>query len=259
MKNPQTENGHIKIATGDPDNDILSALIMAKLSGMEYQIVLWILRKTWGFNKKTDRIAIGQFMKITDRKKHSVIHALDHLIDKNIILGSRNIGKNGIFQFNKDFDSWMGGAQKSTTCSKTSKEVLKKAQRGAQKSTSEVLKKAPNKSNYNKSNITKAIGTKKPTKKAYKQKIQEFFEACQLGGGPPFEKVLEHFEKQGYNQDIIRTEIKAFVNFWTETNPGCKKAQWEFKKTFDPMRRFATWMRFSKNNSNNKSKKSINL
>ena len=56
MANPQKENGYLSIA-----NEIVDRLIGLGLSGREYEVVLFVIRKTYGFNKKEDRIAISQF------------------------------------------------------------------------------------------------------------------------------------------------------------------------------------------------------
>ena len=55
MANPQIENGHVDIA-----NDIAEVLAQTRISGTEWQIVWVILRKTYGWHKKVDQIALSQ-------------------------------------------------------------------------------------------------------------------------------------------------------------------------------------------------------
>lgn len=102
MANPQIENGYTKIA-----NEILEALASHRLSGQEYQIVLFIIRKTFGFNKTCDFISMGQISKITGINRPLVSRILNKLIEKNIISVTQN--DNSMINclcFSKDYDNW---------------------------------------------------------------------------------------------------------------------------------------------------------
>jgi phage replication O-like protein O len=79
MANPQKENGYTVIA-----NEILEALMRIRLSGEEWKCLLVILRKTYGWNKKEDKISLSQFVLMTGMKKQSVHRALKKLSSKNI-------------------------------------------------------------------------------------------------------------------------------------------------------------------------------
>ncbi len=80
MANPQIENGHTKIA-----NEILEALMLAKLNGVEFAVVLCVLRKTYGFNKKGDQISLTQFGKFTNYSRPAICKALKKLQLVNIL------------------------------------------------------------------------------------------------------------------------------------------------------------------------------
>ena len=108
MSTPQKELGHVKIATGTPENDVLSALGSAQLTGVEYQIVLYVIRKTWGFNKKNGWITAQQFVDFTGRTEEGVYKAIRSLREKNILHTEQVMGKPTIYGFNKDFRSWEG-------------------------------------------------------------------------------------------------------------------------------------------------------
>ncbi|WP_084288457.1 replication protein [Desulfovermiculus halophilus] len=58
MASPQCENGYTRLA-----NELLEALARTRLAGQEYQAVLAIVRKTYGFGKKSDKISYGQLSK----------------------------------------------------------------------------------------------------------------------------------------------------------------------------------------------------
>ena len=102
MASPQKENGHTDIA-----NEILEAMAKTHWSGYEIQIVLYLLRKTYGWHKKEDWISLSSFSKATGIDHTSVCRTIKKLIKRNIL-----IKINGKLQFNKNYDDW-GGVAKS--------------------------------------------------------------------------------------------------------------------------------------------------
>lgn len=106
---PDLEKGFIRIATGKKDNDVVTALVKANLIGTEYQLILVILRKTWGFGKKKDWISLTQFENITGKSRPMIWKTLEKLGNKRIIVKKSSRGKLAIYQFNKDFKSWKLG------------------------------------------------------------------------------------------------------------------------------------------------------
>lgn len=102
MASPQTEDGHTKIA-----NDIMDALCRTRIPGEERQVLDAILRKTYGWNKCEDAIALSQFVEMTGLKKPNVIRAIRGLLSKAIITVIKSDNANGkVYKFNKDFESW---------------------------------------------------------------------------------------------------------------------------------------------------------
>ena len=97
MAKPQLEDGHTQIA-----NEILERLAQLYLTPNQWQIIVFILRKTYGFKKKTDHIANWQIATGTGLNKHVVARALRTLNDRNII---RRNGK--ITGFQKDWELWL--------------------------------------------------------------------------------------------------------------------------------------------------------
>jgi len=63
MANPQIENGYTRIA-----NETMDALAKIRIPGQARQVLDFILRKTYGWNKKTDMISF-----ITIRKRDGII------------------------------------------------------------------------------------------------------------------------------------------------------------------------------------------
>ena len=104
--NPQRENGNRQIA-----NDVYDALIKAKLSGAEYQIVLFIIGKIWGFRKPSDKIAYSQMVKATNLTRRGIIGTVQKLEKKRIVVVDRKVVNGGSpvnkYLFNKHYDTWL--------------------------------------------------------------------------------------------------------------------------------------------------------
>lgn len=112
MANPQLEKGFVRIA-----NEIIEALARIRIPGEARQVIDVVIRKTYGFNKKQDRIALSQFSIATGLSKQDVARALRKAKELNIVkvIGENayDIGKE--YRFNKDFDTWKPLAKKPTS------------------------------------------------------------------------------------------------------------------------------------------------
>ena len=97
MANPQKENGYTAIA-----NEILDHLVLPGINGSEYRTVLFVLRKTYGFNKKQDRISLSQFEKATLMKRSHVVTTIKELVHKSIL-----VKQNSLYSINKNWESWV--------------------------------------------------------------------------------------------------------------------------------------------------------
>ena len=132
MDNPQLEDGYTRIA-----NEIIEQLAQVQLAGHETRVLMVIWRKTYGWKKKIDMIALSQFEKITGLPKVKCSEALTRLSDRNIITkkvpenGNRNVITYG---FNKCFSQWIrvpenekrGFPKTGTTKETTTKETRQK-------------------------------------------------------------------------------------------------------------------------------------
>lgn len=102
MANPQLENGYVKIA-----NELWDAMTAYRLSGEQMQCFMVILRKTYGWNKKKDAIALSQFVEATGLKKPNVVRAISGLKDKRmIIVIKKDNAPANIYSIIKDFVKW---------------------------------------------------------------------------------------------------------------------------------------------------------
>jgi len=121
MENPQIENGYTKIA-----NELLEALAKYRIPGEQRQCLDVILRKTYGYNKKQDSIALSQFVEMTGLKKPTVVRAIQGLLSKNLIYVIKKDNKPAhIYEFNKHYKQWVV-LSKKITLSKKIISVIKK-------------------------------------------------------------------------------------------------------------------------------------
>ena len=120
MTIPQLENGYTRIA-----NEIMDALIAYRIPGEQMQCALLVLRKTYGYGKKSDMIANSQFCEATGLKKPNVCRAINGLVDKNIVIKKDNT-RVPTYQFNKNFKTWKRLSKKITVIKKDNQLLSKK-------------------------------------------------------------------------------------------------------------------------------------
>jgi len=85
MNSPQLEEGFTRIANG-----ILEKLITINLSSYQTRVLLYIIRKTYGFNKKEDWISTSQIVKATGIHKAHVSRTKKELLMRKIVTSSGN-------------------------------------------------------------------------------------------------------------------------------------------------------------------------
>lgn len=149
MANPQAENGHVDIA-----NEIVEALARYRLSGQEWQVIWVILRKTWGWHKKRDRLSLGYIARMTLMKRPAVARAIKKLVNKGVI--KKDNSYINIYMFNKNYETWKTVIKKDTLVSKRVTGVIKKG---------------------NKTVIKKDTTTKENTKETIQKKSDIFINA----------------------------------------------------------------------------------
>lgn len=100
MANPQIENGHVDIA-----NELVEAFAKCYLSARESRVLWALLRKTYGWHKKLDRISYTQLENITGMNRRHIASALNRLISRKIITRSGNAHKLE-YGIQKDYEQW---------------------------------------------------------------------------------------------------------------------------------------------------------
>ena len=108
MASPQVEDGYTMIA-----NELLEAISRKLLSGDEHRIFWTILRKTYGFKKRTDQISLSQFVLATGINKQNICRVLSKLIKKNMIIKIDNKSIRS-YSIQKDYTTWEPLSKKTT-------------------------------------------------------------------------------------------------------------------------------------------------
>lgn len=129
MANPQLENGHTRIA-----NEILEALCRTRIAGEARQCLDMIIRQTYGYHKKIDRISLSQFQRKTGLNRPSVVRALKKLekmkmisvIKKDTTSIKNDTNNTNKYVFTKDFEKWSPLEKKVPSIKKDNKPVSKK-------------------------------------------------------------------------------------------------------------------------------------
>lgn len=97
MANPQKENGYTAIA-----NELLEHLIMPGTNGSELKLILFVVRKTYGFSKKQDKISLSQFCKGLSAKRANICRTIKSLVAKRLLLK-----QDSLYKLNKNWEEWV--------------------------------------------------------------------------------------------------------------------------------------------------------
>ena len=102
MANPQMEKGYTRIA-----NELLEAICRLDISGNEMRILLYIIRKTYGFNRTYAEISLSDISEALGIKKGNVSRGIKKLREANIVDHRPNKGTTPqTVSINKNYDEW---------------------------------------------------------------------------------------------------------------------------------------------------------
>lgn len=121
VASPQLEDGFTPIA-----NEIVEALMKINLSAYESRVLWFIFRKTYGFKKKTDWIALSQFTKGTNLDRRLVHRALKKLSSKQMIVIYRDDKFRIRYGFQKNYDRWKASSKEMTSVIRRDDQVSSK-------------------------------------------------------------------------------------------------------------------------------------
>jgi len=103
MASPQKENGYTRIA-----NELIEQLASRDLSGRELRLLLVVMRKTWGWGKRRDRISLGQITKLTGIGRQHVATVVGRLVERQYVKRFLPGSERGMraYEIQKDYDLW---------------------------------------------------------------------------------------------------------------------------------------------------------
>lgn len=111
MASPQKDDGYIQIS-----NELLEALARTRIPGEVRQILDFIIRRTYGWNKKMDWITLDQFAAGTGLSKVHVCQGIKRLMVMNLIVrslldpitekGNENKERRLTYGIQKDYERW---------------------------------------------------------------------------------------------------------------------------------------------------------
>ena len=102
MANPQLSNGYVRIA-----NELLEAICQLDVSGSEMRILLYIIRRTYGFNKDYAEIPLSEISAAVGMRREHIQKMLKRLSAKNIIDLRTNSGtKPQTISIVKNYEKW---------------------------------------------------------------------------------------------------------------------------------------------------------
>ena len=103
MANPQLSNGYTKIA-----NELLEAICRLNISGNEMRILLYIIRRTYGFNKSYSEISLSEISAAVEIRREHIQKALKKLSAKKIIeLRIHGGTKSQTISIVKNYEEWV--------------------------------------------------------------------------------------------------------------------------------------------------------
>jgi len=211
-----TNGNDIQIEQGEftrVHNAIFDALSKARLSGAEFRCVLFLFRKTYGWNKKEDIISLSQWAEGTDSKRQHVLKPLKSLIEKKIIYKRLDKGQIPTYGFNKYIEQWIG--------------IESDAERGNRFNKNEVLPKQVTVTKAGNSTVTKA-GNRGVTQTGNnKRQVKDILK----------DKVPEHQIYFGALAEMCKLDMKLKAGQIGKTAKILIKAEY----TIDDLKGFESW------------------
>lgn len=239
-KELQLENGNYTRII----NKSLDELVKIPLLGVELAICLFVVRKTWGYNKTSDQISITQFEHGVKRSRPTVVKALKNLQLVNILqlvkVGSSK-SQSSEWKFNKYYKKWTFNNPLVKP-----PELVKYNDPTSKEKLSQLVKIPKHTKNNTKNNIQKKVAqapTPSLITKYFFKGVHDLKEKVESKEAVHTRRFLQELETKYPEADksTIWKEIKKFHDYWTELNGSGTKQKWQTEKTFQVERRLVTW------------------
>ncbi len=100
VASPQTEHGFTRLA-----DELLDALIEFDFTKRQCKVLLAVIRKTYGFQKKEDDMTAQQLARMTGLERANVIRTINELVKMQVLY--KRPGHYGqVLGVNKDYEAW---------------------------------------------------------------------------------------------------------------------------------------------------------
>lgn len=101
-RGPQTEHGYSRVA-----NELLEAMIAFGFTAREWTLLAFLIRKTYGFQKRVDRLSVSQFARGCGLDRAAVSRTLQTLEQKSVISRTSSDGHGAMrVGINKHYRQW---------------------------------------------------------------------------------------------------------------------------------------------------------
>jgi phage replication O-like protein O len=193
---PQLEDGYIRIAI-----ELVDRFTKLHLSGNEWQILWAIMRKTWGWHKKSDVVPLSQLEQLTDLRRPRVCEALDGLVRKNVLVVRKSVLGND-YAVNKLHTQWV--VRKSVPSTEKRTIIVRKSVHS--KDTTKDIRTSPQK-----------IPKKIPKPQASKSILESSELLVELKTQFPAENVQGHLDEMKdwlLSTGRVYKDYKAFARNW---------------------------------------------
>lgn len=106
MASPQKENGYTPIS-----NELFEKILLFDFpSASPLKILMLLVRKIYGFQKKEDFISLTQICKEANLSRQTVVSSIEWLCNSNMILKIKQNNSGTLFRIQKDYEKWVVNA-----------------------------------------------------------------------------------------------------------------------------------------------------
>ena len=130
MANPQLENGYTRIA-----NELLESILTTSIPARHKDVWWFVVRKTYGFQKKQDRISLSQFTRGTGIDRSGICKILKDLVAWKLLAK-----KGGVYSIIKDYPSWVVAQRPLVGSGVQDNQVVARAPHTKETMTKEIIK-----------------------------------------------------------------------------------------------------------------------
>jgi phage replication O-like protein O len=257
MANPQKENGYTPIA-----NELFDFMIAFHIPRELRQVFDFIIRKTYGFQRKEDHISNSQIVKATGQKKGNVSRGLSRLIAHQLVIKTDNNSTKGhTLKINKDYHQWIPLVIKTDNklpvkkklskrkpkLSKTITPVIKTDNKRLSKVRDTKERKETLKETIQKKGGNLQFPTPKELSEKFFKGVEDLTKKIESEEAKSTQLFLQQLNEKYKLENMshkkaLWDEIRNFSSYWTELTHGGKKQKYECQKTFEVPRRLSTWL-----------------